>query len=261
MRSCEALVGACACACATAAFPPPLHAAEPPHHAAEPPLPPITEARPPPLEALEPKPVPWEHHIEVGAGPIAAEMPVHLDGDGNATKVRFQPGPGFNIDLSWQVFRYLRFTAYLYEHDHAIVLPPGWSGIPGTIDAPHTHFYSFGARVSPTLPIGSRVKLWLTAGGGFGYVGYGRFTAGPLTIYQRSGQLFEIPLGLGGSVEIIPRWLSVRVELTGAIAPSQIGDALQHGQYIDGNGYMHDLLPMPSLDAVFVQTVGLALHL
>jgi hypothetical protein len=272
MRFREALVGACACAFAAAA--PPVHAEEPPRpggaasgptpRAPAEPLPPISEARPPPLpEAPEPEPVPWEHHIEVGVGPAVAELPVHLDGDGKTTGVRFRPGPGFNVDLSWQVFRYLRFTMYVFEHDHTLVLPAGSLGITGSITAPSVHAYTFGARISPTLPIGSRVKLWLTAGAGWGFVNYGRFTVapGPATIYERGEELFEIPLGLGGSVEIIPRWLSIRFEAIGSFVPSQIGDALQHGQFIGADRLMHDVGPMPTLDAIFVETVGLAIHL
>ena len=43
--------------------------------------------------------------------------------------------------------------------------------------------------------------------------------------------------------------------------PSQIGDALQHGQYVDGQGMIQDLGPLPKVDASFVETLGLSVHL
>jgi hypothetical protein len=185
--------------------------------------------------------------------------------------VRINPAPGFHLDLSWQVLKYLRFTGYLSEHDHSLQLPPGSLGITcptaaSCIAAPNAHFYSFGVRLSPTLPIGKRVRLWLTGGVGWGRVEYDRFTVaaiggGTYTIPDRPESFFEIPLGLGGSVELIPRWLSLRIELTGAFLPSQIGDALGSTQATNTQGLMMNIGPMPRLDAYFLQTVGLSLHL
>lgn len=237
-----------------------------PPAAPEPPLPPVSEARPPVPEAPEPAPVPWQHHLELGGGLAVAEVPATVDGLGQRTPTRFMPAPGFHVDLSWQILRYLRFTGYVAEHDHTILFAPGSLGLSGAIDAPPAHFYSFGARVSPTLPLGSRVRLWITGGVGFGRVEYGRFTftepgMSSSTLRERAESFFEIPLGLGGAVEIIPRWLSLHIELTGSFVPSQFGDALEMGQFIDSRGLMAPLPPMPKLDAVFVQTIGLSLHL
>ncbi len=213
----------------------------------------------------------WQHHIEVGGGVAVTEMPASVDGDGKPTPVRFKPGVGFHIDLSWQVWRYLRFTGYLVERNNDLQLSPGVLGVPGTISPASAHVYTFGVRFSPTLPLGPRARLWLTAGAGWGYFGYDRMTvdetsactaaATCVTLPARSATVFEIPLGLGGAFEIIPRWLSVHLEVTGAFVPSQIGDALQHDQYIDAHGLPRDLGPMPRVDASFVETLGLSVHL
>jgi hypothetical protein len=234
--------------------------------APEPPLPPIEQARPREPELPKGEPVPWEHHIEVGGGLAVSEMPASVDGAKQPTPVRFAPHIGFHINLSWQVFRYLRFTGYLVEHDNPIDLPQGSLGQPGKITGPSVHAYTFGVRFSPTLPIGSRLRLWATAGAGWGRLEYGRLTVTeqtgmPFTLRERAASIVEVPLGLGASVMIIPRWLSAHIELTGALVPSQIGDALESAQAIDGAGKMRNIGPMPRLDAHFVQTLGLALHL
>lgn len=230
--------------------------------AAEPLLPPPGEARPSLPPAPEPAGVPWEQHVEVGGGVAFTQMLATIDGDGRPTSVRFKPAVGFHIELSWQVLRYLGVTGYVVEHDHPLFLPFGALDVPGQINPASAHAYSFGVRASPTIPLGPRVLLWLTAGGGWGRVEYGTMTVAGANILlpARAESLFEIPLGLGGSVEIIPRWLSLRLEVTGAFLPSQIGDALQHGQFIRG-GAMADFFPMPRLDATFVETLGLMLHL
>jgi hypothetical protein len=169
------------------------------------------------------------------------------------------------------VFRYLRFTGYLVERDNALDLTPGALGVPGTISPSSVHVYTFGVRVSPTLPLGPRARLWLTAGAGWGYMGYGRMTVDEtstcdtamtcVTLPARSATVFEIPVGMGGAIEIIPRWLSAHAEVTGAFMPSQVGDALEHLQYIGADQLSHDLLPMPRVDASFVGTLGLSVHL
>ena len=239
--------------------------------APEAPLPPLSEARPPPPPEPAPARVPGAEHIEVGGGVAFAQALVSKDGLGNPTAVRFRPGVGFHIDLSWQVFRYLRFTGYLVEHTDSIVIPPN-ALVPGPFNLPAVHTYSFGFRISPTLPIGPRVRLWVTAGGGWGHVAYDYFTqavpmgtpspVNPTLVFPgRSVTLFEIPFGLGGSIVIIPRWLSAHVELLASVAPSQTGDALSPGQYIDASGKMQSIGPFPKLDVTFVQTFGLSLHL
>jgi hypothetical protein len=232
------------------------------------PLPPLSQARPslPPEPA--PPPVPWQQHVEVGGGVAFTQMVAGVDGNGNRTPVRFEPGVGFHIEVSWPVLRYLGFTGYLVEHDNALFLPPGALGVqalgaPGQFNPAFAHSYSFGVRVAPTIPLGSRVNLWLTAGAGWGLIQYGMTVenAARNMLPARSEDLFEIPFGLGGSVEIIPRWLSLRLEVTAAYLPSQTGSALQDNQYIGTDGLYHDFAPMPRLDVSCVETLGLMLHL
>jgi hypothetical protein len=249
---------------ARAGDPAPLPASEP--------LPPVRDARPPEPSLPPPEPLAWQKHIEVGGGFAFVEMPASTDGDKQKTGMRFAPHAGFHIDLTWPVFRYLRFTGYMVEHDHPLDLPLGSLGQMGRVTgydgAPASvHSYTFGVRFSPTLPIGPRFRLWLTAGAGWGRLQYGKMSVtdpGQTTsfvVHERAMSIVEVPIGAGASFDIIPRWLSIRAEVTGAFVPSQIGDALEHAQGIDQNGLMRDVGPLPRLDAYLVQTLGLSLHL
>src|SRR6185312_2475138 len=125
-----------------------------PAQAAEPGLPPIEEARPKLPPAPEPAPVTWHEHLELGLGASLVETPASVDGYGNPTRIRFSPAAAFNGDLSWQVCRFFRFTGYVLEHDHAIQWGSDPLGNGGGLSAANAHMYSFGARFSPTLPIG-----------------------------------------------------------------------------------------------------------
>jgi hypothetical protein len=243
---------------------------------ATPPLPPVTEARPPLPPEPEPAFVPWHNSIEVGGGFAVSEIVNHVDGAGAPTPIRFQPGLGFHIDASWQIIRYLRFTGYMSERNYGISFPAGslipaaTPPIPAAVITPASaHAYSFGARFSPTLPLGARVRLWVTAGGGWGTIQYPRLTFNPVktsptqvpyVARERSDFAFEVPVGLGGLIEIIPRWLSLHVEATATFMPSQSGDALTTSQVINA-GAIQNLPPMPSVDVYFLQTIGLSVHL
>ncbi len=222
--------------------------------------------------------MPWQDHIEVGGGVAFIEMPVTRDGGGTPTPVRFAPSVGFHLDLSWQVFRYLRFTGYLVEHQPSLILPPGAFNLSGPLSTTPVDAYTFGVRVSPTLPIGERTRLWVTAGWGFRYMGFGRVTlpteAGAVnetpTVPTRTALFFEIPVGVGGSIVLVPRWLSLHFEMTGSFLPSQIGNAeCQSGDpagscgtpFINYAGKQQLAGPVPHLDATFVQTLGLSIFL
>jgi hypothetical protein len=244
---------------ASAKAPATAAAAPPDDDEHKPPRPPL-----PPLPAR--KPLVWEQHIEVGVGVAFAEDLSTTAADGSPTPVRLEPGVGFHVRLGWELFKYLSFTGYMVEIDHALVLPSGSLGVAGTYADASAHTYFFGARVSPTLPIGDRVRLWATAGGGWGLVAYPALEVTPpggaaLTIRARTADVVEIPVGLGASFEIIPRWLRVHAELTYSFYPSQLGDATGTGQTVNDAGKIQNIGPMPHLDGAFTQTLGLSLLL
>jgi hypothetical protein len=225
----------------------------------KPPRPPL-----PPLPA--PKPLPWEQHLEIGAGVAFAEDLSTTDAGGRTTPVRLRPGVGFHVRLGWELIRYLSFTGYVVEMDHGLVLPSGSLGVAGAFAGASAHSYFFGGRITPTLPIGARVRVWATAGGGWGLVAYPALTVTPpggtpIKIVARTADIVEIPLGLGASFEIIPRWLRVHTELTYSFYPSQLGDATGVTQAITNAGKIQNVGPMPHLDGAFTQTLGLSLIL
>jgi hypothetical protein len=263
--------------CACAAMATSLAALAPAARADTPPAPPAPDAERAPRPALPPlpeaKPLPWEQHAEIGAGIAFVEnISSTTAGDGSVTPVRLRPGVGFHVRLGWELFRYLTFTGYMVEVDQTLVMPAGSLGFTGAVVGPAAHTYFFGGRVSPTLPIGDRARLWATVGGGWGVVAYPDLTVvqlggapsaarAPFTIRGRTADVVEIPLGLGASFDIIPRWLRVHTELTYSFYPSQLGDALQTGQAVDGTGMLRSVGAMPHLDGAFIQTLGLSLIL
>jgi len=223
-------------------------------------------ARPPLPDQPPRKPLPWEQHLEIGTGLAIVAVPGAQDGDRNATSVRLRPDVGFHVRLSWEVMRYLWFTGYAVESRHPLELPGGSLGVPVALTGPAAWMFTFGARISPTFPLGPRVRIWATAGAGWGRIGYPRLCptqpcGGDWVVRERAAYLVEIPLGIGAAFEIVPRWLRLHVETTGSVIPSQTGEALEHTQTIDNAGKMRDVGPMPRIDGAITQTIGLSLVL
>jgi hypothetical protein len=265
------LGGACACIAMFAAASP-AWAADPAPKAAAPaadkPADPADTkpARPPLPEEPRRAPLPWEQHLEIGGGFAVSALLASQDGDRNPTSVRLKPGVGFHVRLSWEVMRYLWFTGYVVESRHPLDLPAGSLGVPVSLTGPAAWTFTFGARLSPTFPIGPHVRLWATAGAGWGRIGYPRLCptepcGSQWVVRERPAYLVEVPLGIGAAFEIIPRWLRLHLETTASVIPSQTGEALEHTQTIDNAGKTHDVGPMPRIDGAITQTIGLSLVL
>lgn len=219
----------------------------------------------------EPKhvPVPWERHLDLAAGFVVVEklLAKEARGTGGRTGVLLNPGPGYSVQLGWEVLKYLRFSAYAVGSYHSATLPVGALGLDGvSLESGLVRSYSFGARIHPMLPLGERVRLWLTVGVGFGRIEYEKMTAKEpnkpsFTLPARASSLVEVPVGIGASFEIIKRWLAIQIEVTASATPSQFGDAVEPSQTVDGAGKKRTVGSLPNVSASFSQTLSLALLL
>jgi hypothetical protein len=221
------------------------------------------EVEPPPRTPLPPEPpsvsLPWERHIEIGPDAIFVARPT-------SSQVHLQATAGFGAHLNWELLSHLRFTFYVEAARHPLTFDAGALGQPGKITSPAVSSYMFGARFSPTLPLTPRLRAWLTAGIGWGRFEYPRMTAqdpgqAAFMIPERSAYIVEVPLGLGIAFDIIPRWLSIQAELTGAFMVGHQGSAFEPGQAIDAAGKKRTIGTLPHLDASIVQSIGLSLLL
>jgi hypothetical protein len=228
-----------------------------------------TPERPPrPPLPPEPTPVrlPWENHVEVGGDVALAHRLGSADAGGRATKVRLRPALGYSLHARWVLFRYLRVSAYFVGAEHELELLPGALGLPGSITPAPVESLVFGGRLSPTLPLGTRTRLSLSIGVGYEHFDFGRMevddtASGPFRVHARGASYVEIPVGLGVSVDLIRRWLTLDLETSGAFVLGSGGDATRPAQAVDGQGRLRTVGGLPQVDGSFVQTVGLSLVL
>jgi hypothetical protein len=233
-------------------------------------LDPSAPGRPEPLGPIETEPPEWRPHLEVGADVAFVARTVTTGLDGKETGVSYDPALGFGLHASWAIVKYLRFTAYFIDASHSVRYADNALGLDGSIQAGDVSTFSFGARISPTLHFTDAIRSWITAGAGWGRFEFGRLQvdegsspAGARTyeVRERSTPFVEFPLGVGSSIDVWPRWLSVVVELTAAPVVDQGGSAMEVGQTIDPDGRKRAVGGYPQMAGHFVQTLGLSLLL
>ena len=222
-------------------------------------------ARPAPFKPLEPAALPVSRHVDVGAA--VALMLRAADGQTGTqdSLARYPTAIGWGLSARMQIIRYLRASLYVVRGASSLDLSAGALGLPGNPGPVTVTSYSFGLRLSPTLPLGPRARAWLSAGAGWGRLELGRFdvasAGGTFQVRERAFSFVEFPLGVGISIDIIKNWLAVEYEATGAFHAAQRGTALRNGQAIDTAGHRISVGPFPSIAGSFVQTLGLALVL
>jgi hypothetical protein len=240
---------------------PPAPAAPAPEDAL-PPRPP----RPPLPEVPESVPPPWSRHVDIGVDLAFVTRLAQGTSGGTGADVSYEPTVGFGLHARWLIFEYLGFTAYYVDSKHDVTLPPGALSLGGALSVEAVETYAFGARLTPTWPVSERLRLWLAAGIGWGRLELGRMqvtpdAGGPYEVRQRADSFVEVPLGLGGSYEVWPRWLNLELELVGSFALDQEDASWRGMQAVDAEGGLVAVGPMPPIEGSFVGTLGLSLLL
>ncbi|WP_437588241.1 hypothetical protein [Sorangium sp. So ce1000] len=216
--------------------------------------------------------MPWNRHIEIGPDLALVNRVGSNDAAGQPTRVRLKPALGLGLHARWEIFDYLRFSAFFVHAEHELALQAGALAQPGTITAepredgaPTVRTLSLGARLAPTLPLSERARSWLSVG-----ISYDRFDfdrmrvsdpGGEFTVRERGASYVGVPLGLGTSFDIIRGWLTVELETSGAFVLGRGGDATREGQAIDAQGRRRSVGALPQIRGSFVQTLGLSLVL
>jgi hypothetical protein len=221
--------------------------------------------RPPPLPEAEEKTLPWDRLLDAGGDFTLVARPATHDAKGRPSRIRYQAATGFGLHIRWPLLKYLQIEGYYVDCHMPVGIPNGALGLADTVTSPSAETFVFGARISPRLAWG-RLVGWLSAGAGWGRFEFPRMTAttssgATYTLRERGASFVEVPLGLGVSWEVLPRWISIDVQATAAFVFGQRGDAFDDAQTVDDAGHVRNVGPMPIMDASLVQTIGLSLLL
>lgn len=176
--------------------------------------------------------------------------------------------PAFQLAFQGRgyVWPWLNFAVYHLRASHEISLPRGAAGMDyETVDMGTVLTYSLGARLEPTYRVSDSFRTWLSLG-----VGWGRMSLEKVTVYEearsytvreRAGVFVEVPVGIGASYEVVPRWLAVQAEANVAHLSKQSGKLFDPTPYVDSQGSRGTVEPMPTqtISTSFVLGVSLIL--
>jgi opacity protein-like surface antigen len=196
---------------------------------------------------------------EAGAAPQAeisalaglSARPAASDANENPDGIGYGPGLQLSFQARGYVWSWLNAAIYHRRASHEIDLPRGAAGLDYEhISMDKVLVYSLGARLEPTYHVSEAFRTWVSVG-----VGWGRMTLGKVhvqesdrsyTVPDRAGVFVEVPLGLGASYEVVPRWLAVQAEADIAHLSNQSGGLHGSTPYVDSNGSLHFAGPMPT---------------
>jgi hypothetical protein len=245
-----------------AAPPPPATTPATQQASASPPRPPLD------LAPSSTQPPPWVDHLELGAaGTWLARA------SAAASPARLAASPAIEVWAAWKLFGVAQARA------RVTYLTQTWTTPPGSLvrdfalprdEALSATGYSLGADITPYLQLSSRVRLLGSVG-----ITYARLQTnkhmlvGPgvtAAMYPRELTFFELPIGLGVSIDLVDRgagrdgWLALVARTTVAPSFAVDGTTVSSSQVVDSEGRAHPTERLPSPEVTFGQSVGLALR-
>ena len=224
------------------------------------------DARPAPLDEDVPLPaLPKQRLVDVGPRALLVTRLAESEIDGERTGISYDPAPGVGAALRVLAHRYFQVGASWSWATHTLSFDPGALGIRGTVESNSVTSYELAVHLMPTLPIGDRVRLWASAGVGWGRHYYPPMhvsdATGSFTVRDRAASFVDFPLGIGGLVEIVPQWLSIDLDVLAAPALPEDGSARIPIDTLDGAGRRHRIGPIPGAKVSFIQAIGLSVLL
>lgn len=184
----------------------------------------------------------------------------------NPGGIGYEPALQLSFQARGYVWSWLNAAVYYRRASHELTLPRGAAGFDyEQIEKDDVLTYSLGARLEPTYQVSHEFRVWLSLG-----VGWGRMTLDKVdviesersyTVPDRAGVFVELPIGIGASYEVVPRWLAIQAEIDIAPLSQQSGKLFDPTAFVDNHGSLAHAGPMPSqtLSGSFLVGVSLLL--
>lgn len=192
---------------------------------------------------------------------------VQRGAEGPQKVVKYDPGLAVGGQIKLPIVNWLQFAMYYLRVFQGVGVADGAleRGAPVSVDG-HLSSYVIGGRLEPTWHVTERLRLWVSAGGGWGKISTPRLQVhapSPYTVEPQEAVFVEIPLGVGGDFEIIPHWMSFAIDA--AVGPvlaqgGQLGPR-SGAQAVTAEGRLVYPPLIPELSSSWTLVAGISLHL
>ncbi len=202
---------------------------------------------------------------EVGIGTGYVYRRATTSSNANPGRVAYGGSIGIDVHGRAYITPWLRIAMYYLAGHESVEVPHG----PGTpydqLSIDSAWAFSLGGRLEPTWQVTDRFRAFAIVGAGWGRMKTYemRMASGSLTyeVDPRAGVWVECPMGLGATFDIWPRRLGLSFESTIAPHTSQSGTLFAPVQYIDSQGRVGHVPPMPTLSTTLATMLNVVVVL
>jgi hypothetical protein len=167
-----------------------------------------------------------------------------------------------------EVLPWLGARAIVTRSNIPVTIAPG-ALLAGTrADQPSLDVLELGGRVEPTWLVNPRTRLWFGLGAAWNRIRAEEpaLSGRPVQGARRSGVGVEYMAALGGTFDVIPKWLAVSASLSASALGAQSGNVFEPLQAIDEsiarpNDPLVHIAGLPKFEAAYSALLGIGLLL
>lgn len=147
----------------------------------------------------------------------------------DSDSIHYSVGPTYGVHGRVEVLPWLGVRALVSNSVHGVSVDGEALLAGASADQPSLQVLEIGARVEPTLQLTPQARVWLGLGMAWNriWADRARFEGRDVQGVDRTGVAVEYSAALGGTFDVIPRWLTLGL----AVSASRIGD--QSGSMFD----------------------------
>ncbi len=201
----------------------------------EPPEPAAAAQRPEPARRLD-------------IGPHLGLAARRAKGDG----IRYDPSFAWGAHVRLELASFLGLRLSWKSARHAVSVKDGALGLPGADDPPPIDLYTLGARLEPTLALGSRARLFAGVGVAWGRASEAGWSVAHTLIPERTGVMLELPeFALGASFELVPHWLDAGAVGSAAAVGNESGELFEARPVVGPSGSRASVAALPEVSSAY----------
>lgn len=153
----------------------------------------------------------------------------------DSDSIHYAAGPMYGVHGRVEVLPWLGVRALISNSVHAVEVDDAALLAGASAEQPSLQVLEIGARVEPTLRLTPRARVWLGVGMAWNRIWADRATFSGRNVQgvDRTGVAVKYAAALGGTYDVLPRWLALSLAVSASHIGGQSGGMFDERQGID----------------------------
>lgn len=153
----------------------------------------------------------------------------------DSDSIHYDAGPTYGVHGRVEVLSWLGVRAMVSNSVHAVTVDGAALLAGASAEQPGLQVLELGARLEPTLRLTPQARVWLGLGMAWNRIWADRatFSGRDVQGVDRTGVAVEYAAALGGTYDVLPRWLALSFAVSAAHVGDQSGGMFDERQGID----------------------------